>query len=259
MSSVLELHVLLCGIRFVPQPMSIGADPAVPCSAPITVAVAKTLNGTVLFDAGLDPRHVADPVRRAVMFETRGWTPAPLVDESQHLEAQLARVGLRLADIDQVVVSHLHAEATGGLKALPGASIIVQRAEHEAAFAVEGPPDAAYFPLDYDVPNLKYDLVDGDRVVDQGLTLIATPGHTAGHQSLIVELNGAGPIILAGGASPSRAGLAEHALPVCADADAALRSLRQINALAWELGGEVVVSEDPGLLQTLAEGPWSVP
>ena len=253
MTSVLELHVLLVGVRFVPLAGAGGAVESVPITA-----LARTLNGTILFDTGVDPRHVNDPVRRAVMFEARGNdAPAPMVEPGRDLAAQLQRLGLAPGDVDQVILSHLHAEATGALKSLRAATVALQRAEYDAAFAPGGPPDTRYLPLDYDLPPARFDLVDGDRVMDEGVTVVATPGHTRGHQSLIVEVGGAGPVLLVGGAGTSAAGIAAGTLPPCVDETAAARSLRRIDTLGWELGATVVAGEDPALLTALARGPLS--
>ncbi|WP_226577762.1 N-acyl homoserine lactonase family protein [Acuticoccus sediminis] len=253
MTNVLDLTVLRCGTAFAARPTGAGSDAAAGVvSEPILAYLVRTLNGVVLFDTGLDRRHLADPVRRAAMFSAAGWPAPPVVGEGEDLVSQLARQGLRAEDIDHVVVSHLHADRTGGLKATPRARKTLQRAEHAAAFAPDGAPDARYLPLDYDLASVTFDLVDGDTVLDEGLTVVATPGRTVGHQSLIVELAGTGPVILAAGACRSRADLAAAVPPSpCRDAAAALASLRRLDALAWTLGAEILVGDDARRVGTL--------
>jgi glyoxylase-like metal-dependent hydrolase (beta-lactamase superfamily II) len=53
------------------------------------------------------------------------------------------------------------------------------------------------------VPGLTYEVLDGEAEVAPGLRLIPTPGHTAGHQSLVLDAS-EGIVVLAGQALQSR-------------------------------------------------------
>ena len=55
-----------------------------------------------------------------------------------------------------------------------------------------------------DVPGLSYEVLEGEAKVAPGLRLIPTPGHTAGHQSLVVDASD-GNVVLAGQAVQSQA------------------------------------------------------
>jgi glyoxylase-like metal-dependent hydrolase (beta-lactamase superfamily II) len=116
------------------------------------------------------------------------------------IEDLLAEHGISLADVTGVANCHLHFDHSGQNVRLPkGVPIFVQRAEwakvHEPDYTV---------PEWIDVPGLSYELLEGEHEVGPGLRLIPTPGHTAGHQSLVVEAAD-GAVVLAGQAVQSRA------------------------------------------------------
>ena len=78
--------------------------------------------------------------------------------------------------------SHLHFDHCGQNGAFPGRPIHVQAVEHAAA---QGPD---YTITDWvDAPGTRYELVDGDLELLSGVRLVPTPGHTPGHQSMLIE------------------------------------------------------------------------
>ena len=105
-----------------------------------------------------------------------------------------------------------------------------------------------------DVPGLSYELLDGEAGIAPGLRLIPTPGHTRGHQSLVVETDG-GTVVLAGQAVQSIAEWEGATDPASSgqagamDRDAYLRSVERLRGLdparvhfahdpaVWERGG----------------------
>lgn len=107
------------------------------------------------------------------------------------LTAQLEGLGVKPDDITYVAISHTHGDHIGNAKAFAKSKILMQKAEYESAM------NATAQPLDDD-QNVA--LLAGDRDVfgDGSLTIIATPGHTPGHQSLLVNLPRTGALILTG-------------------------------------------------------------
>jgi N-acyl homoserine lactone hydrolase len=93
----------------------------------------------------------------------------------------LGRAGVAPSDIAAVVVSHLHFDHCGqqGMLAAP---VYVQATEFEAAqtpgYTV---PEWAAIPDD------RLRLVHGDETIAEGVHLLSTPGHTPGHQSVLIE------------------------------------------------------------------------
>ncbi|MGZ5213022.1 MAG: MBL fold metallo-hydrolase [Actinomycetota bacterium] len=107
---------------------------------------------------------------------------------------------MSLADVTGVANCHLHFDHGGQNVRIPtGVPIFVQRAE----WAMVNEPDYTV-PEWIDAPGLTYEVLDGEMEVAPGLRLIPTPGHTTGHQSLVLDAAD-GTVVLAGQAVQSRA------------------------------------------------------
>lgn len=114
------------------------------------------------------------------------------------LEDALAPHGIALGDLTGAANCHLHFDHSGQNARLRGIPIFVQRGE----WAMVHEPD--YTVAEWvDAPDLTYEVLDGETEVAPGLRLIPTPGHTAGHQSLILDAP-EGTVVLAGQAVQSR-------------------------------------------------------
>jgi glyoxylase-like metal-dependent hydrolase (beta-lactamase superfamily II) len=161
---------------------------------PYFVYVVKHPEGVVLFDSGAHPDLATDPVGRmgagAEEFIVK-------LDAGDAIEPVLARIGLTPDDIDLVIQSHLHFDHAGGLYAFPRTPVMVQRAELE--FAEDPPAEQrdVYIAEDF-APVTDWRLVDGEEDVfgDGRLIVVPTPGHTKGHQSLLVRLDDGREIFL---------------------------------------------------------------
>lgn len=151
-------------------------------------------DGLVLFDTGMHVELQTDLSRigrSAKAFQ-------PDFKPGEELTARLEARGVRPSDISHMVFSHLHFDHAGGTPEIPDARIVIQRAEWEAGHDSEAIEAGVYNPDDYDHGH-DVEAVDGPHDVfgDGRLVCIPTPGHTAGHQSLRVELD-SGPVVLTG-------------------------------------------------------------
>jgi N-acyl homoserine lactone hydrolase len=136
--------------------------------APIYAYAVEHPDGVVLFDCGCgtDNEEVNSRYR-------------PIVNP---LEETLATFGIGLTDVKAAVLSHLHFDHCGQLRSIRGRPVYVQGAEIEAARA----PD--YTVADWAaIPDADRHIVDGDETIAPGLTIVSSPGHTPGHQSLVVK------------------------------------------------------------------------
>jgi N-acyl homoserine lactone hydrolase len=136
-------------------------------------------DGPVLFDTGIAEGHAETeqlyrPTRRS-------------------LDEALAIAGVSTSDVRAVVNCHLHLDHCGGNPRFPGTPIFVQETEFDAAHHEEDYP----IPALYDFPGAAYEVHGGEADVAAGLRIVPTPGHTRGHQSMIVETD-AGRVVLAG-------------------------------------------------------------
>ena len=101
---------------------------------------------------------------------------------ARRLPEALAVEAIALSDIGAVVNCHLHVDHAGQNSLFPGIPIVVQRAEWEIAHTTD------HTILEWiDFPGANYELIVGDYEPFEGIRVVATPGHTPGHQSLVVE------------------------------------------------------------------------
>ena len=107
--------------------------------------------------------------------------------------------GHRLADVRAVVNSHLHFDHCGNNSCFPGVPIYVQTSEYRATRA-----EHYTVPEWVDFEDAEYEMIDGDVQVASGVRVLATPGHSPGHQSMVLD-TADGWVALAGQAIYSRA------------------------------------------------------
>jgi N-acyl homoserine lactone hydrolase len=145
--------------------------------------------GVILFETG-----VGEPDLPSVpsgyggsLHERDGVRPMPILGE-------LERLGIHLSDVRAIVNSHLHWDHCGGNARFPGVPIYVQRAEYKAARW-----GGRYYtvPEWVDFPDAELVVIDGDATIGRGVSVISTPGHTVGHQSLLIDTRD-GRVALAG-------------------------------------------------------------
>jgi glyoxylase-like metal-dependent hydrolase (beta-lactamase superfamily II) len=150
------------------------------------------------------------------------------------LQSQLAELGVAPTDVTHVAFSHFHGDHVGNANLFTAATLLVQRAEYDAAF---GPDPAKYGfnPALYgklkDNPTTK---LEGDHDVfgDGSVMIIATPGHTPGHQSLLVRLPQQGAVVLSGDMVHFRENWDAQRVPARNfDRDQSLRSMERVASL----------------------------
>jgi glyoxylase-like metal-dependent hydrolase (beta-lactamase superfamily II) len=148
--------------------------------------------GTLMFDAGAVPdSHFKDdgtPVVEGVVTATKPVLP------------QLKAAGYEPRDITYFALSHYHSDHTGNANAFANATWIVQKAERDYMFGDS--PQGIIQPATYDAlraANTKLlDNEDFDVFGDGSVVVMATPGHTPGHQVVAVKLANRGMVVLAG-------------------------------------------------------------
>jgi len=150
--------------------------------------------GWMLWDSGYPDAYAARPEGVAAPSGLNvGRLPRTLA-------SQLADIGLTPSDITHLAFSHMHGDHVGNAGLFTRATLHIQEAEYDAAFG----PDFAKFSFNRavyeklrDNPVVK---LRGDHDVfgDGSVMILSTPGHTPGHQSLLVRLPRHGAVILSG-------------------------------------------------------------
>lgn len=207
-------------------------------TTPFLGFLIRTDDMNILFDTGMHPDNAA--FCRSNGMET-------IVREEDYLPARLKEVaGLKLEDIDVVILSHLHRDHTGYLGEFPNAEVVVQKEDYAAAVIEPAPYYQPIHPLKkYAERDVKWRIIDGDTILMPGLTVLLTPGHTLGSQVLMVDLPQSGTIMLTGDAFLDLECLEREIIPgIYADRGDALRSLRKIKVMAELRKANVFPSHD---------------
>jgi N-acyl homoserine lactone hydrolase len=227
--------------------------------APILAYLIETSHGRILYDVGCDHGKIDDPAQRSRWYDPATFHfGAPAMEPGQRIPSYLARLGLSARDIDLVFIGHLHFDHAGGLGELRrcgcGAEVHVQADELAAARSGE---DSAYFADDFEGHGPlrtmagEYDLCPGVRAV-------ATPGHTAGHMSLLVELPVGSPVILAGDAADLQENIVDEVAPGACwrdGYDQAVASIRKLKDLAARERAQIWPNHDFAFYRTLNAFP----
>ncbi|HZQ58738.1 MAG TPA: N-acyl homoserine lactonase family protein [Acidimicrobiales bacterium] len=208
---------------------------------PVPAFLIEHPYGLVLFDSGLHPELATSTARMRGLDKL--FTPSLTADGS--VGPRLTAAGYDPADVSVIVTSHLHFDHCGGHVEVPNARVAVQRAEWSAAHAA---PSAAYNGEDFDLGH-DVEQLDGRHDVfgDGRLVIEPTPGHTPGHQSLVVD----GAYVLVGDACYCRLALDSGTLP-----PNAFDHARQREGFAWlraqeAMGRRLLFSHDLGQWESL--------
>ncbi len=194
--------------------------------------------GNVLFDTGLNLKWQSSG-------EEAGEGLSVEMRDGDDVVSQLARVDLTPADISHVVMSHLHFDHAGGLQQFPAAPIVVQERELRFAHWPAVYQRDLYDPDDFD-HNLNWVEVNGayDVFGDGALVTIPTPGHTPGHQALIVTLD-SGVHVLAADTNYLQSKMRERRLPgVVWSPDAMVSSWHALEELERTRDAHLIFTHD---------------
>ena len=119
---------------------------------------------------------------------------------TKKLLPQLAEIGFKPADITYIALSHYHSDHTANANEFAASTWIVEEVERTAMFAIPAPPItsvASYNKLK-DSKTILLHGEDHDVFGDGSVVIHSAPGHTPGHQVLLLKLAKTGPVLLAG-------------------------------------------------------------
>lgn len=153
---------------------------------PACMALLVTDDGWILIDTGLNPQGVLEPEKA---WGERAKVVRPELTAQDDVRSRLQELGLVTRDIKYVIHTHMHWDHTGGNRFFTEATFFVQKAEYRFAYWPDRHVQASYMRDHFDC-GVHYETVEGDVEILPDITVLHTPGHTPGHQSILVLTNG---------------------------------------------------------------------
>ena len=178
-----RMYVLYCGDIHLKDASSFTPGASGPGHLTVTCYLIKHAKGWVLYDTGIGDHIVKMPDGQK--SGAGYWTLKKTV------ESQLAEIGRKPADITYVALSHSHGDHVGNLKLFPKSTLVAQKAEWDWK-----PPVGMALPSF----GMKAITPDGDHDLfgDGSVMLIATHGHSPGHQNMLIKLPKTGAVMFTG-------------------------------------------------------------
>jgi N-acyl homoserine lactone hydrolase len=229
---------------------------------PINVYVIEHAKGLVLFDTGQDRASVTDEAYFPGGFTGLIYDRLARFDigEQDTLTAQLAALGYTPADVDTAILSHLHEDHIGGIAGLKDADLLVSAAEW-AQLSKAAPEPRGFLRKHIQIPGLKWHHITMepandpslapfteslDVMGDGSLVLLATPGHTKGSISLLIQRGTRPPLLLVGDLTYGAELLERRQVPGVGNRRRLAETTGKVLALKKQMPGLVVLpAHDP--------------
>lgn len=229
---------------------------------PVLGYLVKLDNGeALLVDTGMHRSHISIPGEFGVSSPPEIHTPPRMSARPIDMVVRMRRedwVLRRLAELDvapsdvrYVINTHLHYDHAGNNRLFTEATIFVQRDHYSGALG------NGAFPNEYwNHPQLDYRLVDGEEQLFPGVRVVPTPGHAAGHQSVVIELPRTGTFVLAGDAIFCREQLEHGAWGSHPDPASASSSAQLLQELSGHEDAHLIFGHDPAQEIELLRPPF---
>jgi N-acyl homoserine lactone hydrolase len=234
----------------------------VPCPA---FLIRHPSAGAILVDTGLHPSIATDGHENFGRLGARFGKPA--LAPGADVPAQLRERGLDPGEIPIVVMTHLHLDHSSAISEFPHSTFVVSEVEWKAATAGPSPLlngyRRAHFDYAFDYRTIDFDRggIDSyatfgrcfDLFGDGSIRLAYTPGHSAGHMSVVAHLKER-DFVIGGDAVYFSAQLEGTAAPAPRPFDAHnyRRSLQELKLFKREFPGAIVTpGHDPDFYERL--------
>lgn len=261
MTGVRRIILLTLGWEELPKAISVyGAPAGERLREPVPGVLLECDGGWLLLDTGFNTALIRDPALYRRYFPSVEYLPI-LPGPGEPIAEALDAVGVDLADIHAVALSHLHHDHSGGLKLFAG-RVPVHAQRRELAYGMLNTPEPekhAMARVDYDDPRIDWRLADGEELIAPGVTVIPTYGHTPGHQSFMVELDasvGGGGFVFAFDAADLTENIEQELAIggfVDVDPQETVEPIRRLKKLSAEKGYELIPGHDPHVWPVMTE------
>ena len=200
--------------------------------------------GLLLWDTGVPDAVAAMPDGMVVA------NGAITYRRAKTLAAQLAEIGVKPADVTYVAVSHTHGDHVGNVALFPTSTVLIQGAEYDWAMGQAARPA---FAATQTISKLAG---DHDVFGDGSALILATPGHTPGHQTLLVRLPKTGALVLSGDAVHFQDNWTHRRVPsMNVNPEQSLASLERIARVLEERKAQLWINHDKSQSDGLRYAP----
>ena len=212
--------------------------------------------GRVLVDTGSHPDVRDDPRGRI------GWVADMMrieLPEGEDIGARLRAIGVEPSSLRYLVNTHLHFDHAGGNELIPDeVELVVQRREWQAGHDEREIAANVYNLADYDQPRPVLE-VEGEHDLfgDGTVVLLPTPGHTPGHQSVRLRLDGGDLVLCADACYFADWMDSEETPPYGFDKGQEVESVRRLRALR-DAGASLLYGHDPEQWARVPQAPEAV-
>ena len=248
--AAVDVYAFQCGIlktqtQYILKDTRVG----VPFNIPVPFFVIRHGSSWVAYDSGNNAQVAVDPIKY--------WGKAicdaymPVMQPHEEFKIQLKKVGLKPENLYAVIMSHGHLDHCGALEDLAGTDVPIYfqklELEHINKQVASG-KNTAYIPADFDkLAQCNVRTIDGifDVFGDESVIVLPTPGHTPGHQSVLVRTNDGQTLILAQDACYTLENMFANIPPgLATDIPDAMVSIHHFKAMTV-LGAQLVPPHDP--------------
>jgi glyoxylase-like metal-dependent hydrolase (beta-lactamase superfamily II) len=249
----LRMYVLYCGEARIPDisPWSPGVNVGQPAVFSDNCYLIHHGSDWMLWDSGY-PDAIADlPDGIAGPRNMRAYRKRTLV-------SQMAELGITPDQVTRIAFSHTHSDHVGNSNLFTAATWYVQQAEYDAAFGPE-PTKYGFNPASYaKLRDSKVVKLSGDYDVfgDGSVRILSTPGHTPGHQSLLVRLPKTGVVVLSGDIAHFEDNFVNRRVPgFNFNAEQSRQSMDRIDSIVKSEHGQLWINHDSKQSATIAHAP----
>ncbi len=249
-TSDVDVYAFICGIlktqtQYILKDTRVG----VPYDVPVPFFLIRHGSSWVAYDSGNNAQVAVDPIKYWGEAVCKAYTP--VMKPHEEFKIQIQKVGLKPENLYAVIMSHGHLDHCGALEDVAGTNVPVyfqkNELEHIQKQLVKN-DQAAYIPADFNkMNNCNVRTIDGvfDVFGDQSVIVLPTPGHTPGHQSVLVRTNNGQNLILSQDACYTLENMVASIPPgLAVDIPMAMVNIYHFKAMSV-LGAQLVPPHDP--------------
>jgi glyoxylase-like metal-dependent hydrolase (beta-lactamase superfamily II) len=246
-----RLYVFDCGtlVYNKPEDYNLTRDEVKDSNMGVTCYLVMHPKGMLLYDTGLSDRLVGRPLYENALD---GYGQIKF----QTLGGQLADIGVTPTNIDYLVLSHYHWDHVGNAGDFAGSTWLVYKGDRDQMFSSAARTNP-WFKQYSALENSKTQLLSGDHDVfgDGTVVVLATPGHTEGHCSLLVRLKNTGPVVLSGDLYHYAEERALKRMPNEEKTTGTVESRQRVEELLRRTGAQLWIGHSMEFFRTVRKSP----